>query len=53
MGSEEQTPERPKKKSQSKDNKYILESSENIVDLADIKAMSNIASKYHKSFENQ
>lgn len=45
MGSDGQQAEHPRKKG-TKEEKYIFENSENIVDLADIKAMSSIASKY-------
>lgn len=37
--------ERPKKKARRKQEKYIYEDADTIVDLADIKAMSSIASK--------
>ncbi|XP_031623691.1 RRP12-like protein [Contarinia nasturtii] len=40
----DQQSERPKKKMHKKEEKYIFENSETIVDLADIKAMSSIAS---------
>lgn len=42
--------ERPKKKAHRKDEKYIHEDADTIVDLADIKAMSSIGCKLnHKS----
>lgn len=44
--------ERPKKKARSKQEKYIYEDADTIVDLADIKAMSSIASKKHFLSEN-
>lgn len=43
--------DRPKKKARSKQEKYIYEDADTIVDLADIKAMSSIASKKHLSFQ--
>lgn len=49
MGADDQPSERPKKKARSKEEKYIYENADTIVDLADIKAMSNIASKYFKN----
>lgn len=49
MGADDQSTERPKKKARSKEEKYIYEDADTIVDLADIKAMSNIASKYFKN----
>lgn len=45
MGSDDQRTERSKNKGK-KEEKYIYENSENIVDLADIRAMRSIASKY-------
>lgn len=44
MGSDDQRIKRSEKNGK-KEEKYIYENSENIVDLADIKAMSSIASK--------
>lgn len=38
--------ERPKKKSHKKDEKYIHEDADTIVDLADVRAISSIACKY-------
>lgn len=46
MGTEDQPTERSKNKSYGKQEKYIYENSENIVDLADIKAMNSIGCKY-------
>lgn len=37
--------ERPKKKARGKQEKYIVEDADTIVDLADMKAMSSIACK--------
>lgn len=45
INSSEQQAQRPKKKAHSKEEKYIHEDADNIVDLADIKAMRSIGSK--------
>lgn len=45
MNRDDAPAERPKKKARGKQEKYIYENSDTIVDLADIKAMSSIASK--------
>lgn len=46
MDSHGDTANHPKKKNKHKEEKYIHEDADTIVDLADIKAMSSIASKY-------
>lgn len=46
MDANDQSNERPKKKARRKDEKYIHEDADNIVDLADIKAMSSIACEF-------
>lgn len=45
MDANAQSAERPKKKARRKDEKYIHEDADTIVDLADIKAMSKISCK--------
>lgn len=51
MDSNAQT-ERSKKKAHKKDEKYIYENADTIVDLADVKAISSIACKYlHRIFD--
>lgn len=45
MDRDDSKAERPKKKARSKQEKYIYEDADTIIDLADIKAMSSIASK--------
>lgn len=46
MDTSDQPNERPKKKARRKEEKYIHEDADNIVDLADIKAMSSIACEF-------
>lgn len=46
MGNENGADERPKKKARAVEEKYIYEDADTIVDLADIKAMSSIASEF-------
>lgn len=46
MGNENGANERPKKKARAVEEKYIYEDADTIVDLADIKAMSSIASEF-------
>lgn len=46
MGDQNGAGERPKKKARAVEEKYIHEDADTIVDLADIKAMSSIASKF-------
>lgn len=45
MDSSDRPAERPKKKARRKDEKYIHEDADTIVDLADIKAMGKISCK--------
>lgn len=46
MDSSGKAAERPKKKAHRKDEKYIHEDADTIVDLADIKAMGKISCKF-------
>lgn len=50
MDVNDQPAERPKKKARRKDEKYIHEDADTIVDLADIKAMSSIGCKLLRYF---
>lgn len=49
MSSDTQPSQRQKKRAHLNEEKYIHEDADNIVDLADIKAMRSIASKSFKS----
>lgn len=51
MDTSTQSAERPKKKVHRKDEKYIHEDADTIVDLADIKAMSKISCKLKALFK--
>lgn len=51
MDTEDKPADRPKKKARSKEQKYIYEDADTIVDLADTKSMRNIACKYLFSYE--
>lgn len=50
MDKSTQAAERPKKKAHRKDEKYIHEDADTIVDLADIKAMSKISCKLKNTY---
>lgn len=50
MDSSGKQAERPKKKAHRKDEKYIHEDADTIVDLADIRAMSKISCKFRSAF---